>query len=55
MKGTGKGGKTNKGETRKVFTKDEPTNVDVNTDATAGGGGSGEPQMNQADPEAQVC
>eukprot|EP00903_Cladosiphon_okamuranus_P009606 g9144.t1 len=40
LKGTGKGGKTSKGETRKVFTKDEPTNVDVDDSAKASFKGS---------------
>lgn len=54
LKGTGKGGKTSKGETRKIFTKDEPTNVDVNGDSEAPAADP-KSQMSQADAEAQVC
>lgn len=59
MKGTGKGGKTNKGETRKIFTKDEPTNVDVSAKgggdgAGAGDGGAAAEADTDADAAAQV-
>lgn len=55
LKGTGKGGKTSKGETRKVFTKDEPTNVDVDKSGKASAKGSGDASGgNDVDAAAQV-
>ena len=65
MKGTGKAGKTvrgEKGETRKIFTKDESIDMDTSAEgggAVDGGAAGKEAGMTQAEKDAisaaQVC
>ena len=55
LKGTGKGGKSSKGETRKIFTKDDPTNINMDASGTDGDDADGEAGTNQAEKDANAA